>query len=95
MGCTLHKRTPEHMDETARRSNKNAQSKHHWAEHPDEDPEFETEIVEQPHRFNLERYIHESIRIEGARLDPSVKLINQRSEWGHTRVVMLGVLPPD
>ena len=94
-GCTLHKRTLEHQEETMRKSTKNAQSKHHWGERPTEDPEFETTIVEYPHRFNLERYISESIQIEGAKLDPSVNLVNQRSEWGHTGVVRLGALPPD
>ena len=78
-----------------KKSTRNAQSKHHWGEHPTEDPYFETVMVEYPHRFNLERYIAESIQIEGARLDPSINLMNQRSEWGHTGVIRLGALPPD
>ena len=77
-GRSLHSRTLEHMAEVRNRSSRNAQAKHHWANHPAEEPNFKTQIFSIGIFFNVERQIHESIEIEEASQNENVKLLNQR-----------------
>ena len=90
-GRSLHSRTLEHMAEVRNRSSRNAQAKHHWSVHPDEEPNFKTQIIKGGIFFNVERQIQESIDIDEARQNIDVNLLNQRSEWGQRGLVRLVV----
>ena len=88
-GRSLHSRTLEHMAEVRNRSSRNAQSKHHWAVHPAEEPFFKTQVIRGGIFFNVERQIHESIEIEEASQNENVKLLNQRSEFKHITCTLI------
>ena len=49
--------------------------------HRGEAPDFKTTVLKSGMKYNMDRYITESLRIEKARMDPEIDLINQRSEW--------------
>ena len=55
-GCTVHKRTLEHMY-SVQRHTQNPQSKHHHSAHPNKEPNFVTKIVKSGIKFNPERFI--------------------------------------
>ena len=59
--------------------------------HPDEEPNFKTQITKGGIFFNVERQIQESIDIDEARQNIDVNLLNQRSEWGQRGLVRLVV----
>ena len=61
-GCTLHKRTLEHQSLTAKPTN-NAQSKHHWSKHPNQQPSFTTEVIRSGIKYNTDRFIFEALKI--------------------------------
>ena len=44
-------------------------------------------------RFNTKLFNSESISLEGGRVNPSIILINETSEWGNTWVMSIGALP--
>ena len=80
-GTTLHKRQRTHMTEVRSNNRSNAHTKHMLISHRGEAPDFKTTVLKSGMKYNLDRYIKESLRIEKARMDPEIDLINQRSEW--------------
>ena len=89
-GCTLHEGTLEHQSLTAKPTN-NAQRKHHWSKHPNQQPIFTTEVIRSGIKYNTDRFIFEALKIEKARVDPNLNLLNQKSEWGNNGLVRLMV----
>ena len=87
-GCTVHKRTLEHQNQSKKMTN-NPQSKHHWTAHPNSAPKFTTKIVKAGLKYNMDRFITESIQIEKAKDNPNWNLLNQKSEWGNSGLVRL------
>ena len=63
---------------------KNALFKHQRLKHQGQ-PEavFEAETIQNGIRYNLERFVAESLHIENAKNDPHIELMNQKGEWGH------------
>ena len=61
-GCTLHKQTLEHQSLTAKPTN-NAQSKHHWSKHPNQQPSVTTEVIRSGIKYNTDRFIFEALKI--------------------------------
>ena len=91
-GCVSHKRTREHMNLVRLHNQTNAQSKHHWEEHPNNIPRFKTTILKGGIRYNLDRQICESLYIERYKNNADINLLNQRSEWGHQGIPRLQVV---
>ena len=89
-GRSTHARQMNHKEVIAR-SASNALYKHHWSKHPDLTPSFQTGVLRGGIKYNVDRFIHESLEIEQLRLDPSVDLINQRSKGGHAGLVRLNI----
>ena len=89
-GCSKSK---EHQAviESRSRSPKNALAKHQKQTHPNDPPKFEMPKVSGGIRFNLDRQITEALEIERAKSDPSIQLLNQRSEWGNAGLPRLRV----
>ena len=93
-GHNLHKRLDEHAQSVYRRDKKSALSKHHVVKHPqiaidsksDIDKIFSASVIKGGFRFNVNRYVNESIQIDKFNNDPSVQLLNNKSEWGNNRV---------
>ena len=52
-GRSLHSRTLEHMALINSRSNGNAKSRHHWAAHPNLNPNFRTQLIRGGIHFNV------------------------------------------
>ena len=42
-------------------------------------------------KYNVDRFIHESLEMEQLRLDPSIDILNQRLEVGHADLVRLNI----
>ena len=83
-GRPLHSRSKEHRDATKRGDKTNPISKHQILEHPGTPPHLEAEILKGSVKFNTDRYIFESLKIEEFQGDHNVKILNNKSEWGHT-----------
>ena len=90
-GCCTHKRQLEHAALIRSASTNNALSKHHLSEHPNQDAHFKTTILKGGFRFNLGRFIFESMNIDRLSRNPNVNIINSRSEWGHRGIIRLTV----
>jgi len=93
-GCLTHKRQRQHMAAMRTKTQTNAQSKHHWNDHPHQQPHFKTTILKGGMRFNVDRQICESLFIEQLGRDDNINLLNQRSEWGHHNIPRLQVIQP-
>ena len=93
-GHSIHKRLREHTGSLRTGSEKSALDKHRLKDHPhvdNSDPTiinnmFETKIVQGQIKLNTTRYICESLNIDKLNNDPSVKLLNSKSEWNKNRV---------
>ena len=92
-GHVLHKRLREHCTDLAGGRRSNAMVKHKMTEHPNSQVTFHAKPVRGQIKFNVDRYIRESQAIYKASLDPSINLLNQRSEWGHRGVPRLQIAP--
>ena len=88
--CT-HSRFVEHQKALQNRTRNSALSKHQEATHPNTQPEFQGSIVKGGIRFNVERFILESIKISEANDDSNVNLLNQKGEWGDRGIPRLRV----
>ena len=82
-GRCLHSRSREHKVATEKGNQNNPISKHQILEHSGTPPCFEAEIIKGSIRFNTDRFVLESLKIEGLQSDPNVKILNNKSEWGH------------
>ena len=83
-GRPLHSRSKEHKSATDRGDKNNPLSKHQILEHQGTPPNLEVEILKGNIRFNTDRFILESLKIEELKGDPNIKILNNKSEWGHT-----------
>ena len=81
----------EHQTAIARQDKSNALAKHMIADHPNETANFCTTIVDKQ-RYNLQRFVSESLYIEMNTKSLGTKILNSKSEWGRqelTRLVLL------
>ena len=93
-GHSIHKRMREHAASLRTGSEKSALDKHRIKDHPhvdNSDPTminnmFEAKIVQGHIKLNTTRYICESLNIDKLNKDPSVNLLNSKSEWNKNRV---------
>ena len=93
-GHNGHKRLMEHAASVFRMDKSSALSKHHLDNHPEikfNNPEevrnlFDGSVIKSGIRFNPQRYITEAIKIQEFNNDPSVSIMNNKSEWGNNRV---------
>ena len=90
-GCSLHKRLTEHKNAMDRKDPKNALAKHMTNEHPNEEPKFEAKIIDSQ-KFNLHRYVSESLHIEETTKDKEVKVLNSKAEWGRQKLTRIHLL---
>ena len=93
-GHSLHKRMGEHMDSLRLRNGVSALSKHQKSMHPNlSDSEsanlFSARILRGNYKLNTCRFIDESLNIEKLNSNPSVMLLNSKSEWNKNRVSRL------
>ena len=77
------------MIEIRRRSTSNAPSKHALKAHQGKIPRYNTKILQSWFKYNMDRFITESLRIKEARTNPEINLENQKSEWGNTGVLWM------
>ena len=93
-GHTVHKRMHEHAQSVWRKDGKSALSKHHKDKHPevtfndltDVALLYEASVTKGNFKFNTQRYICESLKIENINNDPHTVLLNGKSEWGNNKV---------
>ena len=93
-GASLHKRLLEHQGSVFRGDGKSALSKHAKMIHPQlvlQNVElvselFSASIIKPTVKFNVQRYVAESLVVEKFNNDPNVELMNQKAEWGNNRV---------
>ena len=93
-GHSLHKRLLEHQASVFRGDGTSALAKHHKLKHGDipfinkeEVSNLYTATVIKPRvKFNIQRYVAESLVIDKFNNDPNIELINSKSEWGNNRV---------
>ena len=90
-GHTVHKRLLEHKAAVLRCDPKNALSKHMKNEHPDCEPNFTAKTVDSQ-RFNLQRYVSESLHIEATTNMEDVKVLNSKCEWGRKKLTRIALL---
>ena len=90
---TLHSRCLEHRDaiNSNSRTSKNPLAKHQVLMHTNDTPRFEMSVISGNIRYNLDRQISEALEIEHFKNDPSIQILNQRSEWGNTGLPRLRV----
>ena len=81
-GFNIHKRSLEHVKSVRQKNQNNALAKHMSLYHSDEEANFVTTCISGGIKFNLNRFILEAIEIEEARLNPEIRVMNSRSEWG-------------
>ena len=91
-GRTVHSRQKEHQTAVRQCQTGNPLAKHHQTAHSEDTPRFQTKIVHGGVRFNLDRFLTESLEIESARQKPDINLLNQKSEWGHQPLPRLSVM---
>ena len=61
----------------------NALYKHSINEHSTEQPNFVSKPIQSGFKYNLDRFIFESIKIQHGNLDNNINCLNSRAEWGH------------
>ena len=67
---------------------KNAMAKHIHVFHPDQTPDFTSKILGK-YKYNMTRYIAESLFIEKFTRQTQTRVINQKSEWGRQKLTRL------
>ena len=90
-GCSLHKRLTEHHDATVRNDQKNALAKHLARYHPGVIPSnltFSASIIDRQ-KYNLQRYISESLQIEKLTKIPEMMVMNSKGEWGRQKLTRI------
>ena len=85
-GFSTHKRMKEHQAEIRGKRQSNSLYKHHATKHREIEANFISKPLRRGLKFNLDRYITESLLIEEAHQNPDVDLLNNRSEWGQRGV---------
>ena len=90
-GCSLHKRLGEHMSAVSQSDMKNAIAKHMYNEHRNMSPNITTSIL-GTQRFNLQRYVAESLLIEKSTKNPENIVMNSKGEWGRQKLTRIGLL---
>ena len=81
----------EHAKALQSDQRKNALVKHKILMHSDTNTEFKAKIVKGGIRYNLDRFVLESQKIQEANDDPGVNVLNSKSEWGSRGVPRLTV----
>ena len=94
-GRSLHSRQKEHQTSVRKKKQSHPLVKHHSNAPPGIDANFTTEVLHRSVRFNLDRFVTEALEIDRARDDPSVNLLNQKSEWGQQTLPRLRITPDD
>ena len=82
-GRQLHIRQLEHLNDVRLMRRSNALFKHSINEHPTEQPNFVSKPIQSGFKYNLDRFIFESIKIQHGNLDNNINCLNSRAEWGH------------
>ena len=90
-GCSLHKRLGEHMSAVNQSDMKNAIAKHMYNEHRNMSPNVTTSIL-GTQRFNLQRYVAESLLIEKSTKNPENIVMNSKGEWGRQKLTRIALL---
>ena len=90
-GCSLHKRLKEHQTAIARQDKSNALAKHMMTNHQNKTADFCTKIVDKQ-KFNLQRFVSESLYIEMNTKSQGTKILNSKSEWGRQKLTRLVLL---
>ena len=90
-GHSIHKRMREHAGTLSNGSDKSVLEKHRLSKHPladrsDPNGMYIASIVQGNIKLNTTRYISESLNIDKLNKDPSVSLLNSKSEWNKNRV---------
>ena len=81
----------EHAGTLSNGSDKSVLEKHRLSKHPladrsDPNGMYIASIVQGNIKLNTTRYISESLNIDKLNKDPSVSLLNYKSEWNKNRV---------
>ena len=87
-GCSLHKRLGEHMSSVNQSDMKNAIAKHMYNKHRNMSPDITTSIL-GTQRFNLQRYVAESLLIEKSTKNPENIVMNSKGEWGRQKLTRI------
>ena len=82
-GRKLHLRNLEHLSDLQNKRRSNALYKHALNEHPGEQVHFESNPLVTGIKYNLDRFIYESLKISEYHANQNVNLLNSRAEWGH------------
>ena len=90
-GCSLHKRLKEHQTAIARQDKSNALAKHMMTNHQNKTADFCTKIVDKQ-KFNLQRFVSESLYIEKNTKSQGTMILNSKSEWGRQKLTRLVLL---
>ena len=91
-GFLAHKRFLEHSAAVRNGVLKNAVAKHDRLHHNPDGGDYRGEILEGSIKFNLERFVTEAVRIQKAKDDPEITLMNQKGEWGHYGITRVQVI---
>ena len=82
-GRQLHLRQLEHASDIRHQRRSNALFKHSTNAHPGENVQFMANPLVTGIKYNLDRFIFESIKISENYNNNNVNLLNSRAEWGH------------
>ena len=69
---------------------KNALAKHSSKFHPGLPSEFSTSIIDRQ-KYNMQRYISESLYIEKSTKENNVIVLNSKSEWGRQELSRINI----
>ena len=90
-GCSLHKRLIEHSNAVNNQDSKNAMYKHMSGKHPGAEPKFSTMVLDRQ-KFNMQRYISESLYIESSTKEEGTLVMNSKSEWGRQKLTRIKIV---
>ena len=90
-GCSLHKRLGEHISSVNRADMSNALAKHMFNVHRGMSPNITTTIL-GTHRYNLQRYVAESLFIEKSTKTTQNIVMNSKGEWGRQKLTRVALL---
>ena len=65
--------------------------KHSTNAHPNLVPEFESKPIQGGFKYNVDRFIFESLKIQQGNQDSNINVLNSRAEWGHRGLIRLQV----
>ena len=82
-GRQLHIRQLEHISDVNNSRSSNALFKHNEIAHPGEIVKYKSKPILSGIRFNLDRFILESLKIQQYSQDTNINILNSRAEWGH------------